>query len=189
MEKIMIAISVLIISLACSFTSRVPVTQPSAIQNSQPTQTSPLNILDITSGQSRWDWNIPSPIGYSTKELSWWGYPITFINNKENAPNENSIILRERSYYIDNGSVYFSDINQKPTKIDLESGNLIWQSDIQGSLFGLGKTTALIYRDDNRIYALDKSSGEEKWKVIIPALVPEGTFKSIKPYLSSVVLS
>jgi outer membrane protein assembly factor BamB len=193
MKKVIVIMTlVLITALACIFTSRVPGTQPSPTNGNQqtqtipPTQTKSINIQDITSGQSRWDFNIPLPIGYSNQELYWWGYPLTVLNNKENGPNENSITLREQSYFVDNGSVYFSDINQKPTKIDLESGNLIWQSDIQGSILGLGKSIALVYRDDNRIYALDKSSGEEKWKVIIPALVSEGTFRNIKPYYSSI---
>ena len=40
---------------------------------------------------------------------------------------------------------------------------------MQGYIIGLGDDTVLVYRGDNRIYGLDKSSGEEKWHIILDA--------------------
>lgn len=168
---------VLITTLDCSFTSRVPGTQPSPTDGNQQTQTIPptqtisQDIQDISSYESKWDWQIYNDVPY-TQELIMSGFDLKLINN-ENSLLSNFRFLDRQAYFVDNDSIYFSNQDQQPIAIDLDSGNIIWQSDFQGVVLGIGTDTVLIYRDDNRIYGLGKTDGQEKWKIIINELISE----------------
>jgi outer membrane protein assembly factor BamB len=179
MKIAIIMILVLFTTLACSFTGLLPNTTPSSTGSNQPTQVLSPNTQDVTSEVSKWNISISTTIPKN--------FPPSNINPLKNPFWEDSLIISTQntnlvyqSYYIDNDVVYFSNENQQPTAINLTSGNKIWQSDIQGFILGLGNNVVLVYRDDNRIYGLNKQDGKNQWMINVTALVSEE--KTLKPF-------
>jgi len=179
----------LIITLACSFTNQIPTTQTPAKNGSDPTQKRPNEsnpsqtstlIQDSPSSSDvllKWSWNTRN-LGVvnpgSVEDLNDSGTEFLYIlKDGLNGTTNQTRYLFQQEYYHDNTSVYFLDENEIITRIDINSGDLIWQSDLKGEIIGVGPNTVIVYRDDNRIYGLDISNGEEKWKIIIEMLLSE----------------
>jgi outer membrane protein assembly factor BamB len=80
-----------------------------------------------------------------------------------------------RPYFVGNDAVFFLDEQRYTNKVDIKTGKQLWRSDIQGTLLGISKNIVFVNRDDERIFALDTTTGKEKWKLILASLVPSGT--------------
>lgn len=89
-----------------------------------------------------------------------------------NYPN-NYRVLYPKSYYVDEDSVYLPSDLKKVISINRYSGKKIWTTELAANVIGVGDSTVITYRDDNRLYGLNKTTGEEKWKVILNSLVSE----------------
>jgi len=77
-----------------------------------------------------------------------------------------------QGYQYDDGVIYTVTPEGYPIAYDLDSGKEIWISEIAGKLIGTGLDSLYVYTNNNRVYNLDKRSGQEKWKIIIDLLVP-----------------
>lgn len=174
MKKAIVLAFFLTTTLACSTTNQLFGGSNSSVGSNATAQIVPQKIANFQNGIATWNWNISNTIPDFNVVLS-QGYHLHIWS-----PNAN---LGYELYFIDNGVVYFSDQNKQPTAIDLLTGKKIWQSDLQGSILGMGKNIIVVYRDDNRIYGLAKKSGEQVWKIIVAALVPEGLTLEPFPYL------
>ena len=195
-QIILIGILFLGVSLACSMFSTGNMSYSTPATSGTPSSGNEPQITQGEASQNIWEttiWNTP-PDGFGF-------YPKTFINSGLVPPfltifpsysvNEVSIVPPlspswnashgginfkiYRSYFISNDFIYTLDTDQHATKLDLQNAHAQWTSSLKGSLLGVSDTNVYINNEDNRLYALDKNTGAEKWHVILNSLVPSGT--------------
>ena len=98
-----------------------------------------------------------------------------------NQDRDDLMIIIPKKYTLDNNAVYIRDENDIVAAFDINDGNELWSSGIEGDVIGEGLETVFVYSDNHRIYGLDKNSGQESWKIIIDLLVPEPDDLTIFP--------
>jgi outer membrane protein assembly factor BamB len=175
-------------ALACGITSNLPTVQPTVNPNLQPTvniitQTSTISqpLIPSPTTQLEWQWKTSNYLHTFWTLSKGGGYTSSNYNNNfdnkkinfftdEFSQTVQTRILRQQDYY-DGKTAYFLDDHKRISALDINSKNLLWQSNMQGEIIGLGLNTILIETNNNRIYGLDKKNGEERWKVIIGTLL------------------
>lgn len=190
MKKLLTITAFLMVTLACSLVSRVPIVPSTSTNNNQPPQVTAQNTQEIIPSAQR-DWSMSNTVppyilngvtnATSSQWLNVWGS--SPVSDSLRIFNDKSALLTYQSYYVANGVLFFSDANQQPTAVDMQSGDKVWQSDMKATTIGLATNTLVVYRDDNRIYGLDKDTGQERWKVIVAGLVPDGQPLQPFPYI------
>lgn len=110
---------------------------------------------------------------------------IPLIKTELNDTSMDFKVFLSKSYYFDENYIYIPSNLQKVSAFDKRTGNLKWESDLVGNVIGLSKKLVLVYRDDNRIYSLEKETGGEKWKIILNSLVADGD--TIYPFPNTLI--
>jgi outer membrane protein assembly factor BamB len=179
--------------LACGLTSNLPSARTPSNNNNIPTKiitsapiTTSTSITTSTPERSIiWNWNASQFL------FNWAGlrlpnyYPtdnnLHFLSDEYKETNQPRLFY-PKVYYYDETTLYAPNINQQISAIDINTGNLLWQSDLTGYVIGLGLNSVLVYTKNNRIYGLDKSNGKEEWKIIIGLLLSENQESSPFPF-------
>lgn len=91
--------------------------------------------------------------------------------------------LIEKGYAYDESAIYIKPRSGFVASHDLKTGALLWEAASEGWIIGLGEETLFMYTDNNRIYGLDKHTGEERWKIIIDLLISDDEEINPFPYM------
>ena len=126
-----------------------------------------------------------------------WSYPFNPINISTDSnydirkffSNDEVIYITQQDYYfyypigyaLDLDYVYFPTDLANILSINLQSGDVVWKSELQGYVLGVGKDTVFVLTGNNRVYVLNKSSGTDKWKILLEVLVDEIDYLSVYP--------
>ena len=198
MKRVILLSMLLLASVACSITGTVNQNPAPEIEGSDLPQTSSLptqpsitqtHVEEVvfSDGEMKWSllYNPPNVERYHPSglfETFLGGGTIPILPGKFN--NNDYQTLHPKGYAYDQQTVYLPSDLMRVTAVDLDSGMINWQSEMSGYVIGLGENTVFVYRDDNRLYGLDKSNGEEKWHIILNALVSDGELAD--PYLITI---
>ncbi|MBN1181829.1 MAG: PQQ-binding-like beta-propeller repeat protein [Bacteroidales bacterium] len=109
-------------------------------------------------------------------------WEFNFISEELAESKDYFIPLYPKSYQLDSGTIYFTNNNNNPAAYAFDDGSEIWVSDMVGNVVGSGENTIFVFTNNNRIYGLDKSTGEEKWKIIIDTLLSADEEADPYPY-------
>jgi outer membrane protein assembly factor BamB len=190
MKKASLLIGLILFTSACSLmkvethstTTEIESVHPTEINNPPAETEAPAKSPEIdTSVKEEVIWSVPYvPSNDAHIRIDTWhshgllgGGSIPLLPGEIFTDSRSFELLYHKGYAYDHNAVYIPSDLAKIASIDIVNGKTIWQSDLEGEVFGLGKNTIFSYRNDNRIYGLDKNNGEEKWKIILDALVSE----------------
>ena len=141
------------------------------------TTTEPLQLPFLLGQITPWERNIITIDSAQASIFKYRGFFMgTGIINKNYISYDDSLIRYYSMfntmghYYIQENQIYLTNENYHPTCINLLDGKDIWISENEGIVFGVSANIVYVYRQDDRLYALDKSTGVEKWKIILAAL-------------------
>jgi len=68
--------------------------------------------------------------------------------------------------FVRDGKVFLATPDGYPAAYDLATGTQIWQWEDKGTVYGTEPGVVYVVRDDQRLYALDASTGQTKWKAV-----------------------
>ncbi len=88
-----------------------------------------------------------------------------------------------RGYAFDDLSFYLPSGRPGIISVDSLTGSENWMSEISGYVVAVGSETVFVLTAENRVYGLDKESGEVSWKIILEMLFDENTYLEITPLM------
>lgn len=88
-----------------------------------------------------------------------------------------------RGYAFDESSFYFPSGRPGIISVDTLTGSENWMSEIGGYVVAVGSETVFVLTSENRIYGLDKKTGEDIWKIFLEMLFDENTYLEITPLM------
>jgi outer membrane protein assembly factor BamB len=124
-----------------------------------------------------WELNHRSDISpldtYNSELFASWdnSWDIDFITKELSKPHDNFIPVYPKSYAYDDRNIYLTQQDGYPAAYDINDGSELWVSNMDGYVVGCGQETVFVFTNNNRIYGLNKSDGQEKWKIIIDTLI------------------
>lgn len=144
----------------------------------------PLQMLPTITPQNRhgeitWTYrffpiNISSHYGYDIRQF----FPYNFFQSRSEP-----YFYYPLGYAYDSNNIYFPSDRANIIAVDMQGGNMVWKSDLQGFVLGVSENTVFVLTGDSRIYGLDKETGREKWTIYLDLLVEEDDYYSYYPQL------
>lgn len=118
--------------------------------------------------------NLPGDYDYEIRQF----FPYNFFQTQSE-----SRFYYPSGYAHDLSNFYFPSVKQYVISVDLNSGEVAWQSELQGYVLGVSENTVFILTSEERIYGLDKKTGTEKWTIYLELLFDEDDYFSYYPQL------
>lgn len=134
-------------------------------------------------GKERWISELDSSVLFNQDDIN--SFSNSFVPTIADSRNIKQIYYG-RGYASDDRSFYLPAQGERIIAIDSNSGLTKWQSEISGYVLAVGDDTVLVLTGDDRIYGLDKSDGQVKWKIILEMLFEEDTYIHIPPVMHKI---